>query len=98
MQSNAQRYIQALLNKEKAWSTDNVDNTRELADMVCGEEGCKMRCQTTDTEPCEAMKFLVRMMLWNGRYDGDANQPSSFIRQHDTTRKMIMEYCVATYA
>ena len=79
-------YLQTL--ETRAYDTSRMENVREIAEMVCGVEGCNYTCRA----PCEAMKFIVRMFLAN-----DDDQPPKFREDNKTFREMLVDHVVANY-
>lgn len=70
------------------YDTEMVDTAKEVSDMLCGPEGCNCQC----TNVCEAMKFLVRSILWNV-----TSQTEEFQALHETYKSMLVDHLVANY-
>ena len=63
----------------------------EVANMLCGGEGCMHRCGTE--LPCEAMQHIIRTMV----YSMD-NQPVELQVRHKTYVEIMYEHVEANYS
>lgn len=64
------------------------DTATDVTNMLCGTEGCNGRC----SEPCTAMKFLLRSVLWNV-----SNQTEEFQELHASYKAMLIDHITANY-
>jgi len=99
--SKANKYLTKIKDMtDRIWTIDNVERALETIEMICGPEGCNYVCENVEELPqgCEAMRFLVRCMLWDGHYDGTAKQLTNFTAEHNVMRGMLYDHVVATYS